>query len=103
MRSISSTISRRAALPASFRYVSSSERAETSHAIAVLADIAALGFIQDVADVFARVAEMFELGDEMLDGLLEENIVFPERVVGVDQDGVSRRAEAISPILPLVE
>ena len=64
--------------------------AEAAHAVAVLADVAALGFVQDVAGVFALIAEGFEQRQEFLDGLLEENIVFPERVVGIDQNGFSR-------------
>jgi hypothetical protein len=68
----------------------------------VLADIAALGFIENVAYVFARVAKMFELRNKVLDRLLEENIVFPERVVRVDQERISRHP-AISPILSLAE
>jgi hypothetical protein len=38
-----------------------------------------------VADVFAGVAKMLELRNEMLDGFLEEYIVFPERVISVNQ------------------
>ena len=64
--------------------------AEAAHSVAVLADIAALGFVQDVAGVFALIAEGLEQRQKFLDGLLEENIVFPERVVGIDQDGFSR-------------
>ena len=63
--------------------------AEAAHAVAVLADIAALGFVQDVAGVFAGIAEGFEQGEKFLDGLLEVNIVFPERIVGIDQNGFS--------------
>src|ERR1700728_613477 len=58
---------------------------EAAHAVTVLADIAALGLVQDVADIFARITKMFELGNEVVDGLLKENIVFPEGVVRVDQ------------------
>ena len=70
---------------------------KAAHSVTVLADIAALGFIEDVAYVFARIAKMFELGNEVLDGLLEKNIVFPERVVRVNQERVSRHP-AVSPI-----
>jgi hypothetical protein len=68
----------------------------------VLADIAPLGFIEDVAYVLARVTKVFELRDEVLDRLLEENVVFPKCVVRVNQERVSRHP-AISPILPSVE
>ena len=64
--------------------------AEAADAVAVLADVAALGFVQDVAGVFAGIAEGLEQRQKFLDGLLEENIVFPERVIGIDQNGFSR-------------
>ena len=63
--------------------------AEAADAVAVLPDVAALGFVQDVAGIFARIAEGFEQGEKFLDGLLEVNIVLPERVVGIDQNGFS--------------
>jgi len=59
--------------------------AEAADAVAVLADIFALGLVEDMADVCARVAAGFNEGDEIFDQLLEENVVFPERVVGVDE------------------
>jgi hypothetical protein len=63
--------------------------AEAADAVTVLADIAALGFIEDVAAVFGRVAERVELGNEGLDGGLKENVVFPEGIVGVDEEGLA--------------
>src|SRR3984957_18861622 len=75
---------------------------KAAHSITVLADVAALGFIEDVAYVFARIAKMFELGNEVLDGLLEKNVVFPERVVRINQKRVSRHP-AVSPILSRTE
>jgi hypothetical protein len=51
----------------------------------VLANIALFGFVEDVADIFAGIPEMFELGNEMIDGLLEENIIFPKGVVCIDE------------------
>src|SRR5579862_1786258 len=75
---------------------------EAAHSVTMLADIAAFSLIEDVANVFARIAKMFELGDEVLDGLLKENIVFPERVIRVNQQRVSCHP-AVSPILLLVE
>src|ERR1700746_3827350 len=75
---------------------------EAAHSVAVLADVAAFSFIEDVANVFPRIAKMFELRDEMLDRLLEKNIVFPECVVRVNQDRVSGHP-AISPVLSRLE
>ena len=63
--------------------------AEAANAVAVLANIFALGFVEDVADVGARVAARFDEGDEIFDQIFEEDVVFPERVVGVDEKGVS--------------
>jgi len=34
--------------------------AKAAHAVAVLADVAALGFVQNVAGVFARITEGFQ-------------------------------------------
>src|ERR1700674_2315732 len=55
----------------------------------MLADVAALGLIQDVADVLAGVAQMLEPGNKMVDGLLEEDVVFPERVIRINEERVA--------------
>src|SRR5690348_2009072 len=62
---------------------------EAADTVSVLADVATFGFVEDVANVFARVAEVFELINEMLDRLLEEDVVFPERVVCVDKQSLT--------------
>src|SRR5690348_7774062 len=64
--------------------------AEAAHAVAMLLDIAALRFVQNVAAVFGRVAQMRKAVEETADGLLEENIIFPERVIGIDENGLAR-------------
>jgi hypothetical protein len=56
----------------------------------MLPDVTALGFVQDVAGVLARIAEGFEQREKFLDGLLEVNIVLPERVVGIDKKSFGR-------------
>ena len=58
---------------------------EAAHTIAILANILALGFVKNVTDVLPCVADRLHQRNEILDQLLEENIVFPERVVGVDE------------------
>ncbi len=63
--------------------------AEAANAVAVLADIFAFGFVEDVANVSAGETAGFDESDEVLDEVLEENIVFPERVVGVDEESVA--------------
>src|SRR6201993_1483142 len=59
--------------------------AEASHAVAVLADVFALGFVQDMQDCGPAITAGLDETDEILDQVLEENIVFPEGVVGVNQ------------------
>ena len=85
-----STVARSALVPGELHVGFFERAAEAAHAVAVLADVAALGFVEDVAGVFARIAEGLEQREKFLDGLLEENIVFPERVVGIDQNCFSR-------------
>ena len=70
--------------------------AKAAHAIAVLADVAPLGLIQDVTDVRARVAVRLDERDEILDELLEEDVVLPQRVVGVDEQRVPSHEGSLS-------
>jgi hypothetical protein len=46
-----------------------------------------------MADVGATVAAGLGQADEVLNQLFEENIVFPERVVGVDEQRISSHGE----------
>src|SRR4029077_8040655 len=57
--------------------------------VAVLANIFALGFVEDVANVGAREAAGLHERDEIFDEFLEEDIVLPECVVGIDEQGVA--------------
>jgi hypothetical protein len=61
----------------------------------VLADIEALGFIQNAPRIFTGVPERLYQRNEFLDGLLEENIIFPERIVGIDEQGQAGHSEAL--------
>ena len=63
--------------------------AEAAHAVAILTDVLAFGFVEDVADVCARVAVRLDDGDEVFNQLLVEDVVFPKCVVCVDQQCVS--------------
>ena len=63
--------------------------AEAPDAVTVLADIFAFGFVEDVANVSASETTGFDESDEVFDEVLEENIVFPEGVVGVDEESVA--------------
>src|SRR6266849_5745187 len=67
-------------------YVRLFQRApKTAHSIAVLPDIFAFRFIQDVANVSAGIAVRLDDADEILNQLLEEYVVLPQRVVGINQ------------------
>src|SRR5258706_13583876 len=77
------------AMPREFHVRVFQRTAEAAHAVTVLANIAALGFVQDVARVIPRIAEGLQQRQEFFNGLLEEDIIFPKRVVGIDQDRFS--------------
>ncbi len=83
-------------------YIRFFERApEAAHPIAVLPDILAFRFIKDVANVSAGIAVGLDDADEILDQLFEKYVVFPERVVRVNQQCVashrSPRSAAFAP------
>ncbi len=71
--------------------------AEAAHSVAVLTDIFAFGFVEDVANVGAGVAAGFDQSDEIFDELFKEDVIFPEGVVGVDHQGVASHL-AVCPI-----
>src|SRR5580704_774464 len=58
---------------------------EAPHSIPVLPDILALRLVQDVPNVRAAVAAWLDQRNKVFDKLFEKNIVFPERIVGVNQ------------------
>jgi hypothetical protein len=60
--------------------------------IAMLDDAFAFDFIQDVPDLGGRVLMMVQERDKVGDGALKVNVVFPERVVGVYEQVLRRRA-----------
>ena len=63
--------------------------AEAAHAIAVLANVLAFRFVQNVANIGARISAGFNDADEILDQLFEKYVVLPERVVSINQQGVA--------------
>src|SRR5271156_1610847 len=70
------------------------ERAlEASHSIAMLPNIPPLRLIQNMPRIFARVTERLHPRNEFLDGLLEENIVLPKRIVSINQKSLPRHRE----------
>src|SRR5207302_6902541 len=74
---------------------------KATHPITELADIFAFRFIQDVANVRARIPVGLDDADEILDQLLEEYVVFPERVVRINQQCVASHRELSASVTPL--
>jgi len=58
------------------------------HAVAVLLDRRAFNAVEVFADLFRRMHPMVEVGDEGGDGSLEVDIVLPQSVVRVEEQGV---------------
>src|ERR1700716_2104599 len=82
--------------------VSLFERApEAAHAIAILPDILAFRFIEDVANVSAGISIRLDDADKILDQLLEEYVVFPARVVRVNQQCVASHGDLSVLVSPL--
>ena len=61
---------------------------KTVQAVSVAHDALAFDVIENFADFCGRSFAMVEKGDEIGDGALEINIVFPKRVVSVDKERV---------------
>ena len=59
------------------------------YAIAILPNIFAFRFVQNVTDVRPRVATRFGEGNKIFNQLFEENIILPKRVVGVDHQRIA--------------
>jgi hypothetical protein len=64
--------------------------AEAMETVAVGLDGGVLDLIEMAANLFRGVDAVIEIGDEAGDGALEVDVVFPEGVVGVDQQGLIR-------------
>ena len=62
---------------------------EAAHAVAVLPNVLAFGFVEDVPNVGPRIAVRLDDADEVFNQLLVEDVVFPECIVCVDQQCVS--------------
>ena len=56
-----------------------------------------LDTVKMAADLFGGVDPVIKVGDEAGDGALEVDVVFPEGVVGVDEQGlIGRAADGLS-------
>jgi hypothetical protein len=62
--------------------------AEAAQAVALGEDSCVLDTVEVAADLFGGVDAVIEVGDEAGDGALEVDVVFPEGVVGVDEQGL---------------
>lgn len=62
--------------------------AEAVEAVAVGECGGVLDTIQVAADLFGGVDSVIEIGDEAGNGALEVDVVFPERVVGINEQGL---------------
>src|SRR5580704_14732369 len=70
--------------------------AEISSPIAVNLRIHQLNFVQHVADLSGSQGRVIQKIDEIIERLLEVDIVFPERVVGIENEPrVFRRPHSI--------
>ena len=62
---------------------------EAGEAVAVGEDGFALDGVEGLADFGGGVLVVVEIADERGDGALEVDVVFPEGVVGVDEEGLA--------------
>src|SRR5271168_865800 len=61
---------------------------EAVQAVAMRDDALTLDLVEHSPHLFGRELVMIEKRSEVGDGLLKVNIVFPERVIGVDEEGL---------------
>ncbi len=65
---------------------------ETVQAVSMLHDALALDVVEHFAYLLGREFVMIQERNEEGDGALEVDVVFPECVVGVDEEGLGRQA-----------
>ena len=65
---------------------------EAVQAVSVLHDAFALHIVEHFAHLLGRELVMIEKRDKARDGALEVDVVLPERVVGVDEEGLGKQA-----------
>ena len=71
---------------------------EAVQAIAVRHDAFPLDIVEHFTDLLRREFVMVQKRDELGDGPLEVDIVLPERVVGVDEEGLGGQASSSWPL-----
>ena len=67
-------------------------KTETLESIAVSSDGGALADVEAFAYFFYRMNTVVKIKDEGSDGSLEINIVFPKRIVRIDEQGLAGHA-----------
>ena len=65
--------------------------AEALQAVALRLNGCPFDLVEVLADLFGRVHAVVEVGDERGDGSLEVDVVLPQRVVGVEEQGPAGR------------
>ena len=63
--------------------------AEAADAVAILAYVLALGFVEDVANVGSREAARLDESNEIFDQFFEEDVVFPEGIIRINEKGIA--------------
>jgi len=63
--------------------------AEAADAVPELANVFSLGFVEYVANVSAGKTVWLDESYEVFDQIFEEDIVLPERIVGVNEEGIA--------------
>jgi hypothetical protein len=65
---------------------------KTVQAVAVRYDAFALHIIQNCPNLLGRKFVMIEEGNEFGDGALEIDVIFPEGVIGVDEESLGEQS-----------
>src|ERR1700686_5858530 len=68
---------------------------ETVQPVTVLQNAVALDVVEHLTHPFRRELVMIQKRDEASDGPLEVDVVFPERVVGVDEKSLGRQGSSL--------
>src|SRR5260221_10857669 len=65
---------------------------ETAQAVSLLPDAFSLHVVEHLAHLLGRKLVMIEKRNEARNGPLEVDVVFPQRVVGVDEESLRKQA-----------
>jgi hypothetical protein len=65
---------------------------EAMQSVPMCHDALALHIVQNFADLLGRKLVMIQERNKLRNGALKVNIIFPERIVGVDEQGLRQQA-----------